>query len=96
MVRLKGSALASPLVNTVFSFNSTMVRLKVGLNDGMIDKCSSFNSTMVRLKGRLSEMNPSMQTSSFNSTMVRLKVDLPRDFLEVVPVFQFHNGSIKR
>ena len=35
-----------------FNFNSTMVRLKVGIFCRSTHKCNNFNSTMVRLKGK--------------------------------------------
>ena len=62
------------------SFNSNMVRLKVGFKMCIIYNALRFNSNMVRLKGvPLSIRTLHLQTS-FNSNMVRLKVGLNVDF----------------
>ncbi len=53
-----------------------------------------FNSTMVRLKEMFVKTATPM-LFYFNSTMVRLKVG-QKALKDVVLVFQFHNGAIKR
>ena len=53
-------------------FNSTMVRLKVGLLDNSQSPKSRFNSTMVRLKVKTNDRSKKGE-KRFNSTMVRLK-----------------------
>ena len=83
------------IASAMACFNSTLVRLEVGIGVLVLDDDARFNSTLVRLEVDVL-YRPKIQTRRFNSTLVRLEAI--HGWLRcVIPAeFQFHTGSIRR
>ena len=59
-------------METVASFNSTLVQLKARVIAGIWERIECFNSTLVQLKAYISSQRKQM-LQRFNSTLVQLK-----------------------